>query len=457
MPFQAKEHYWCARLACLTVGAVFAAALFATSSQARDRNAEQQMKEFAREQRQEERRRQQEQQREAREQEKRAKEMQAEQARAAQERAASAKSSGFASGNSNTTGQASPAASAGAAAVKNTSSTSTSDSKGSNSKAQKETQQNNTRAVVDAPSEPPRTVEKWLQQLTAPKVTAPPPVLAAPKVVAPAPSAVAGKAKAIVAEPQKATLSKAVQTAPASAAQSVAKAIASKPRTGGTPEPIEFPDVPLPEVLAVNATAATVARAKSLGFTATPATSLASLDLSVTRLLAPQGMSAGEARAVLEAQVPGGSFAPNMKYRIYKTAAGGLSTKPSGVPPTPAGEAAQTCSGDRCFAQNIIGWKPELRKCAAGLKVGIIDTSVDISHPTFRRKQIEVRHFGPKDRPGPNWHGTGVAALLAGDDKSATPGLIPDASFYVADIFLRWRRRRTRKRHAQHVACVQLA
>ena len=37
--------------------------------------------------------------------------------------------------------------------------------------------------------------------------------------------------------------------------------------------------------------------------------------------------------------------------------------------------------------------------------------------------------------PAPNWHGTGVVALLAGDPSSGTPGLIPDGEFYAAGVF----------------------
>jgi subtilisin family serine protease len=34
-----------------------------------------------------------------------------------------------------------------------------------------------------------------------------------------------------------------------------------------------------------------------------------------------------------------------------------------------------------------------------------------------------------------DWHGTAVLSLLAGDPTSSTPGLIPDASFYLATAF----------------------
>lgn len=315
-------------------------------------------------------------------------------------------------GSSSTSNKASSASSDSAA--KRSNSSSTTDSK---DKSSKKTQSD----ISESTNEPPRTVEMWLKQLSAPKADTKPKTV---PVEIPKPAAIA---------PQRANTATAKSLA-APAPKVVPNAPLAKAARGGTPEQIEFPDVPVPEVLAVNATSATVAQAKSLGFKAAAPTSLASLDMSVTRLLPPKGMSTADAQALLQAQLPGASFAQNMKYRIYKTASS-TETKPSGVPPTPSAEQQQTCAGDRCFAQNIIGWKPELRKCASGLKIGIIDTSVDTSHPAFKRKQIEVHHFSLKGRPGPDWHGTGVTALLAGDDKSATPGLIPDASFYVADIF----------------------
>lgn len=437
MTFQAKEHYSRWRLIYAAIGAALIATCASSSAPARDRDAAQQMKEIAREQRQEERRRQREQERIAREQEQRAKELQAEQKRiAAQAKADSAKTSGATSGSSSTSDKASSGASAGTNTSKSSSSSSTS---ASSDKSKTNTQSATTPPETAVPIEPPRTVQQWLQQLSAPKVKTPAPAPAAsvPKVVTTAPISATEKAKNLVADPrlQNTVAPNTAPTTPSIAVKPIANSPSGKRMTGGTPHSIAFPDVPMPEVLAVNATAATVARAKSLGFGTAPATSLASLHMSVTRLLPPKGMSTADARALLQAEVPEGRFAPNLKYRIYKTAAGGFATKPSGVPPTPSAENAPSCGGDRCFAQHVIGWKAELRKCASGLKIGIIDTSVDVSHPTFKRKQIEVRHFGAKHRPGPDWHGTGVAALLAGDDQSTTPGLIPDASFYVADIF----------------------
>ena len=37
--------------------------------------------------------------------------------------------------------------------------------------------------------------------------------------------------------------------------------------------------------------------------------------------------------------------------------------------------------------------------------------------------------------PAPNWHGTAVLSLLAGGPVTNTPGLIPDAEFFAANVF----------------------
>ena len=204
---------------------------------------------------------------------------------------------------------------------------------------------------------------------------------------------------------------------------------------GGAPITIELPEFSRPRVLAVNATAKTMERAQALGFKSAGVSKLSSLNYGVTSLVAPPGMTAKDAQTLLNTEVPEATVAINQKYSIYRTATG-TGVDEHVVPATVAPQgSALSCGLDRCFATDIVGWKPELRSCATGLKIGIIDTSVDVTHPAFAHKKIEVSHLGLNGKPGPDWHGTGVTSLLAGDTSSGTPGLIPNASFYVADVF----------------------
>lgn len=77
-----------------------------------------------------------------------------------------------------------------------------------------------------------------------------------------------------------------------------------------------------------------------------------------------------------------------------------------------------------------------MQTCSKGLRVGIIDTGVDHQHPAFAEGRLRLGSFQPEGRSAaPNWHGTGVLGLLAGNPRSGTPGLIPQSEFYVADVF----------------------
>ena len=242
---------------------------------------------------------------------------------------------------------------------------------------------------------PPTTIEKWFSDLVKPN-------------------------KKAMTVPAKHTKAKDKAPRPPSVDGSVA---------------LDMPEFARPEILAVNATPAVLARAKALGFRTNGPASFASLDLSVTPLLAPEGMSTADAQALLSKEVPQAGIAVNQSYRIYRPAIGtGAGTRQAAAPIAAPGSTVP-CGIDHCFGRDVVGWRPELRGCVAGLKIGIVDTSVDVKHPALVHKKIEVRHLGPDGEPGPDMHGTGVTALLAGDTASGTPGLIPEASFYVADVF----------------------
>jgi hypothetical protein len=304
----------------------------------------------------------------------------------------------------------------------------------------------------DQDNRPPATVEQWLKQLTSPKpshdhehehehantwTTETKPG--------------AAKSDAGKTDPGKSDAGKTVEQSgkskPGLGKPDTTKTATGKSQTGkqqsakssavGAPPPITLPDLATPDVLAVNASAQTIARAKALGFKTRPATKFANINIAVTALIPPDGMGPIEAQELLNRTMPQSSFEYNKKYRIYRTASGTETPQPGTraaalhTPGTPS-----DCSGDHCFGRDIIGWKPEMRSCVNGVRIGIIDTSVDVTHPAFANKKLEVHHFGSDGAPaGPDWHGTGVTALLAGDASSGTPGMIPDANFFVADIF----------------------
>ena len=67
------------------------------------------------------------------------------------------------------------------------------------------------------------------------------------------------------------------------------------------------------------------------------------------------------------------------------------------------------------------------------LRIGIIDSSVDHTHDAFADASITTRRFVDNDAP-PNFHGTAIASIIAGNDPFAL-GLAPRAELFAAEVF----------------------
>jgi subtilisin family serine protease len=190
-------------------------------------------------------------------------------------------------------------------------------------------------------------------------------------------------------------------------------------------------DVAPKEVLAVGLDRAAIARIEALGFK-TQHVVKPDNSASVVQLSLPPDVDAAHARDLLNQQFPGNRFAPNKIYRIFRSAMRDDLEPPKPGQPVSGG----SCDPERCFSRNLIQWRDELGTCARGLKVGIIDTQIDFTHSAFNGINVQSADFTRSGRTAaPNWHGTGVLALLAGSSGSNTPGLIPAAEFYTASTF----------------------
>ncbi len=299
----------------------------------------------------------------------------------------------------------------------------------------------------------PGTVAEWFSGLLKPSAPAPVPpspvaklpVVAHPATPAPAPGAKTTAAKQILVTGSTPVTSQAgppVNPAVSGTAKSpIPQAATTTAKAAPKVAPIRpdsgLPSFPpqAPEVLANKLTPQNIERAVALGFKVNGVSGVSRLDLTLTRLIAPDGFSADQARALLRLEMPGTAVGVNQTYRIYRTATGALPASQSDQV-RPAQAMPTSCGTDRCFGQSIIKWQASLQACSRGTKVGVIDTGYDATHPTFRARVIEARTSVAIDRArSPDWHGTGVMALLAGDALSGTPGLIPDARFFLADIF----------------------
>lgn len=183
------------------------------------------------------------------------------------------------------------------------------------------------------------------------------------------------------------------------------------------------------EILAVRLSPKSIDTLTGLGFTIPPQPKSES---GITRVYVPEGLNATEAKELLRKELPKDKFELNRLYRIYRAANRVSSGSAYGVVPA---STKPVCTGNRCLSRDILGWSPEhLRGCSAGVAVGILDTGIDHEHPALKHRSSGV--FVPEGRaPAPSWHGTAVFALLAGNQRSGTPGLIPNAEIYHASIF----------------------
>ncbi|MFA5950552.1 MAG: S8 family serine peptidase [Hyphomicrobium sp.] len=180
------------------------------------------------------------------------------------------------------------------------------------------------------------------------------------------------------------------------------------------------------ELVAVNLNAAEVGQVAALGFTVGPVT-VAGTGAAVQRFRVPRGTSRDDARRLLTRQMPLTKFAPNHVYHIFQGSFG----KEGDL-----GAGGAAGGGPAGYGGALIKWNSGLASCTKNVKVGIIDTSFDTTHPAFRHMKARNGEFLDGEKPSPyDWHGTAVLSLLAGDPKSSTPGLIPDATFFLATAF----------------------
>ncbi|MGI9422649.1 MAG: S8 family serine peptidase [Hyphomicrobiaceae bacterium] len=189
------------------------------------------------------------------------------------------------------------------------------------------------------------------------------------------------------------------------------------------------------EILAPNLTKRSRDLARRLGFKVENAGRFSTLGATISKLITPPGLDARSARRLLRRNLPDKNLSLNKYYRIYR-AARGDNQKRRGRPLRTQLPGRSRCIDDQCYGLSLIKWRPALRDCTRAVKVGVIDTPIDHRHPAFSGKDVHVGTFVTGSRKkSADWHGTGVLSLLTGDSNTTTPGLIPRASFYVADVF----------------------
>ena len=169
------------------------------------------------------------------------------------------------------------------------------------------------------------------------------------------------------------------------------------------------------EVVVANPPPDFIATVSAEGFGPLEKFRLPALSFDVMRLRTPAGMGVHEAVAELRERFPGMLTDADHQYRL----ATGPAVSPS-------------------VARAAIGWTNIDAACGAGLRIGMVDTPVDVTHPALAGQKITYRSYIlPQRKPGAADHGTAIAAMLVGKpDAQGWGGLLPGAELLAANIFI---------------------
>ncbi len=173
---------------------------------------------------------------------------------------------------------------------------------------------------------------------------------------------------------------------------------------------------PPPEFVVTAPTPGDLDAISAQGFEIVSRSRLELIGAEVARVRVPPGLSLEDARAQVGQIVPDAQLDINHLYR------------PGDLP----------CREERCAAFDMIGWTPRTQACELAPVIGMIDTTVNVEHAALSDADIEFFPAVADDRdPASALHGTAIAILLAGDNETRTPGLLPRARVIAAEAFHR--------------------
>lgn len=176
-----------------------------------------------------------------------------------------------------------------------------------------------------------------------------------------------------------------------------------------------------PEIVAVGLSSADLDRLLTQDFTLLRTQQVALLGSSLARLRIPARLSLQQALATAARTAPNATFSNNDLYRrlshvSYRASGGGC--------------------GQRCGAFDITAWTQSIGRCGTDVPIGVIDTGVDLAHPSLEGTRVTSRTIRSPDRPPSDKdHATAVLSLLVGKADSEVVGMVPGAHVLLADAF----------------------
>jgi hypothetical protein len=152
-------------------------------------------------------------------------------------------------------------------------------------------------------------------------------------------------------------------------------------------------------------------QAQGLGLSVKRRTPLKELGLVVTVLRVPKEVSVGNAIESLRQAQPNIWVDANHRLGLH--------------------------GADARYGHRLIGVVMPVTGCGNNIRIGLIDTPIDIKHPALAGQSIVTQSFlTPGVTPASAEHGTATAALLVGKPQpNGFSGLVPGARLYAAAVF----------------------
>jgi len=167
------------------------------------------------------------------------------------------------------------------------------------------------------------------------------------------------------------------------------------------------------EIVAFSPTAAALDNARAAGFTVARERVLEGLDARVVVLRAPENMSTRRALSRLRAIDPNGAYDFNHIY-LDSGDVGGKNVRLAEVTQSAEAQPAGAVAA------------------ASGMRLGLVDGGIDVTHPVF--KDAHIHQHGCDDKSVPSAHGTAVASLMVGRSE-LFHGAAPGAELFAADVY----------------------
>lgn len=196
------------------------------------------------------------------------------------------------------------------------------------------------------------------------------------------------------------------------------RSIPRRSRAAAPAAPIRAPD----EIVGLGFSPTELGELTATGFEVLERNTMTSFNAEVIKLRIPRRLTLEAARQRARAAAPQAVIDFNHYFR------------PEQHPDAP-------CVTSDCLARDVIGWpsaQTGLSNCAAGVRIGLVDTAINPDHLAFEARNIEIVRLVEEELPeSGRQHGTAVAALLVGSASSRTPGLIPGGKLIAVDAFHR--------------------